>query len=72
MKFFPSGFWLKLLQVIDKLDHIVVHLTLYWDLIGTGCIGSCKSNYHMITAMTAPIITWVASSFATHGEMYSK
>jgi hypothetical protein len=24
-------------------------------VIGTDCIGSCKSNYHTITAMTAPI-----------------
>jgi hypothetical protein len=23
-------------------------------VIGTDCIGSCKSNYHTITAMTAP------------------
>jgi len=23
-------------------------------VIGTGCIGSCESNYHMITTMTAP------------------
>ena len=26
-------------------------------VIGTGCIGSCKSNYHTITATTAPLIT---------------
>ena len=50
-----------LLQVIDKLYHIV-HLvwvgfkptTLV--VIGTDCIGSYKSNYHMITATTAPVI----------------
>jgi hypothetical protein len=24
-------------------------------VIGTHCIGSCKSNYHTITATTAPI-----------------
>jgi len=24
-------------------------------LIGTDCIGSCKSNYHTITTMTAPV-----------------
>jgi hypothetical protein len=23
-------------------------------MMGTDCIGSCKSNYHTITAMTAP------------------
>jgi hypothetical protein len=30
----------------------VVHLTLM--VIGTDCIGSCKSNYHTITVTTAP------------------
>ena len=50
-----------LLQVIDKLYHIMLY-TLPWSrlelttsvLIGTDCICSCKSNYHTITAMTAP------------------
>ena len=45
-------------QVIDKLYHIMlVHLTLITltsVVIGIDCIGSCKSNYHTITAMTAP------------------
>ena len=35
-------------QVTDKLTTSVV--------IGTDCIGSCKSNYHTIMAMTAPIL----------------
>jgi hypothetical protein len=40
----------------QTLSHNVVHLTLTrFELttsvvIGTNCIGSCKSNYHMITA----------------------
>ena len=49
-----------LLQVTDNLNHILLY-TSPWPLfklttsvvIGTGCIGSCKSNYHMIT--TAPL-----------------
>jgi hypothetical protein len=50
-------------QVIDKLYHIMLYRVL-WPctgferttlvVIGTDCRGSCKSNYHMITTMTAP------------------
>ena len=50
-----------LLQVIDKLYHIMLY-TSAWSIfelttsvvIGIDCIGSCKSNYHAITATTAP------------------
>ena len=46
-------------QVTDKLYHILLY-TLPWSrfelatsvVIGTDCIGSCKSNYHTITATT--------------------
>jgi hypothetical protein len=43
----------------QTLSHNVVHLGSRFELttsvvIGTDCIGSCKSNYHTITAMTAP------------------
>jgi hypothetical protein len=48
-------------QVTDKLYHIMLY-TSPWSrfelttsvLIGTDCIGSCKSNYHTITANDSP------------------
>ena len=48
-------------QVTDKLYHIMLYtspwsrfeFTSHSVVIGTDCIGSCKSNYHTITAMTA-------------------
>ena len=47
-------------QVTDKLYHIML-CTSPWSgfelttsvVIGTNCIGSCKSNYHTITALRA-------------------
>ena len=50
-------------QVTDKLYHILLY-TSPWSrfeltpsvVIGTDCIGSCKSNYHTITATTAPVL----------------
>jgi hypothetical protein len=49
-------------QVTDTLYHIMLY-TLPWSrfelttsvAIGTDCIGSCKSNYHAITATTAKV-----------------
>jgi len=45
-----------------KLHHIMLYTSLWSKfklttsvVIGTDCIGSCKSNYHSITAMTAPV-----------------
>ena len=46
----------KLPQVTDKLYHIMFYrvlLTWAWIELTFGCIGSCKSNYHMITTTTA-------------------
>jgi hypothetical protein len=54
-------------QVTDKLYNIMYRVHLAWVgfelktlvVIGTDCIGSCKSNYHTITTRTAPhLIEW--------------
>jgi len=48
-------------QVTDKLYHIMLYSSprLRFELtssvvIGTDCMGSCKFNYHTITATTTP------------------
>ena len=53
-------------QVTDKLDHIILYTSprSRFDLassvvIGTDCIGSCKSTYHRITATTTPYFIFV-------------
>jgi hypothetical protein len=58
-------------QITDKLYHLMLY-TSPWAgvepttlvVIGTDCIASCKSNYHTITAMTAPLpfISFIFSS----------
>ena len=50
-------------QVSDKLYNIMlyrVRLDILFEIktlevIGTACIGSCKSNYHTITTTKAPV-----------------
>ena len=57
-------------QVTDKLYLIMLYtsplegfeLTTFV-IIGTDCIGSCKSNYHTITTMTAPVRRVVAALY---------
>ena len=50
-------------QVTDKLYHILLYISPWSRLklttslvMGTNCIGSCKYNYHTITATTATYI----------------
>jgi len=56
-------------QVTDKLCHIMLY-TSSWTgvepttsvVIGTDSIGNCKSNYHTITATTAPMIMMIVNN----------
>ena len=64
---FPVISWWSILlpQVIDKFNHIILYrvhpVWLGFELtnlvvIYTDCTGSCKSNYHTIMTMMAPLI----------------
>jgi hypothetical protein len=66
--------------VTDKLYHIMLY-TSPWSkfelttsvVIGTDCIGSCRSNYHTITATTALLITvafFTCKFFLSYYPMY--
>ena len=41
-------------------------------LIGTDCIGSCKSNYHTITTTTSPLSVRLAIHSMNHIYMLKK
>ena len=52
---------IDLSQITDKLYDIMLYTSLWSKfklttlvVIGTGCIGSSKSNYHTVMAVTAP------------------
>ena len=56
----------NMLQVTEKLNHITfdrVYLAVNWVrtllVIGTNFTGSCKSNYHTITATTIPVLLMI-------------
>jgi hypothetical protein len=66
VSFIDGGLWEKttdLSQVTDKLYHIMFY-TSPWSrfelttsvVIGTDCIGICKSNYHVITTNDSPFL----------------
>ena len=55
----------ELSQVTDNLYNIMFYASPWSGfelttsaVIGTDCIGSCKSNYHTVTAITAPVDIW--------------
>jgi len=68
-------------QVTNKLYHTILYgVYLAWMgfelttlvVIGTDYIGSCKSNYHMITTMTIPNIdtgSFISTKFNLHITM---
>ena len=63
-------------QVTGKLYHIMLYTSpwLRFEITssvvkGTDCIGSCKSNYHTITTMTAPVEGWYIDSIGGVGKL---
>jgi hypothetical protein len=50
--------------ITNKLCHIMLYRVWMWFehttlmVVGIGCIGSCKFNYHAITTTTAPTFLW--------------
>ena len=71
----------NLLQVTEKLFHIMLY-TSPWSrfelttlvVIGTDCIGSCKSNYHTITTTMVPQshnVHCIYHTYLNHIGLYS-
>ena len=68
-----------LLQDTDKFDHIMLY-TSPWSrfefttsvVIGNDYVGSCESNYHTITATTAPNQIWEFKYFEISKILISK
>jgi hypothetical protein len=67
---------INLLQVTDKLYHVILYSPWAWFelttslVIGTVCISSCKSNYRTITTTTVPV-PWMILSILCVDWKYS-
>jgi hypothetical protein len=64
-------------QVTDKLYHIMLYTSPWYRfelttsvVIGTDCIGSYKSNYHMITATTAYQLSCISINYTISTLLY--
>jgi hypothetical protein len=75
---FVSDLWWGVLDttLCDKVcQWLVVRCTLYNVVIGTDYIDSCKSNYHTITATTAPfffLMTFIYQVILLSENYFSK